>query len=171
MIAAMKTKMAHPRFILVSIMFCAWLTAIHFGTSTKWHTRPRTPPTLTSASEKYRLYSGSYKVNEMPWIFDGSTRARGKVLAIWNAGSPATKSACSTEWAKDRAYALLCGALEDNVVLAVDVDNTDPALIVYVPVARQAKIVSGQDVVFTAGHVSGDGSVQLLPKFVHGLPN
>ncbi|MGJ7918240.1 hypothetical protein ACI48D_22575 [Massilia sp. LXY-6] len=171
MIATMKRKMAHPSFVLLSIIFFAWLAVSHFDMHTEWRKKPRTLPTLVSTLEKYRLYSGSYRVNEIPWIFDGGTRTRGKVLATWNADSAATKAACNNEWAKDRAYFLLCGALEDNMILAVDVDNTDPALIVYVPVARRAKILSGQDVVFTAGHVTWDGSVQFLPKFVHAFPN
>lgn len=171
MTSMMKRKLIHSGFVVFGIMLFAGLALSVYDSHAGWRKKPRTLPKLISTFDKYRLYSGIYKINELPWIFDGGKRTHGKVLAIWSADSATTKAACKNEWANDKAYALLCDALEDKMILAVDIDNTDPALVMYIPVARQKKIIPGQQIVFTAGHATQDGSVQLLPKFIHALPN
>ncbi|QDZ29672.1 hypothetical protein [Noviherbaspirillum sp. UKPF54] len=122
-------------------------------------------PVLLSEQSKYQVFSGEYNDHEIPWIFDGEQRKYGEILALWPADMKANRAACRSEWAGQSGYPALCGDLMDQQILAVQLDDIQPPLVVYVPVSRIAAAEIGEKVMIRMGRIGGDGRVHTLPAF------
>jgi hypothetical protein len=125
---------------------------------------------VQTRTAKYSAYGSSLYANEVPWIFDGRHREKGKVLAVWDADTAENRTACKNEWRRSSAYYALCTDISNQKILVVELSELEIPLVAYVPVSRIAKVDLGEIALIRMGSISGDSTVHALPSFIRTLP-
>lgn len=128
------------------------------------------PAIVQTPTAKYSAYSSSLHANEVPWIFDGQHRKKGKVLAVWDADTAENRTACKNEWSRSSAYYALCTDISNQKILVVELSELEIPLVAYVPVSRIVKVDLGEIALIRMGKISGDSVVHALPGFIRTLP-
>jgi hypothetical protein len=125
---------------------------------------------VQSRTAKYSAYGSSVYAKEVPWIFDGRHREKGKVLAVWDADTAENRTACKNEWNRSSAYYTLCTDISNQKILVVELSGLEIPLVAYVPVSRIAKVDLGEIALIRMGNISGDSVVHALPSLIRTLP-